>query len=62
MIRWTVLVWVFVCFFQKLELGVKLAVFFAAAKKERLFATLLIITFNPAKIAVFLLGNSEGSE
>jgi len=31
-------------------------------KKERLFAPLLIIPFNPAKIAVFLFRDSEGSE
>jgi hypothetical protein len=31
-------------------------------KKERLFAPLLIIPFNPAKIAVFLFRDSEGGK
>ena len=35
---------------------------FAAAKKERLFATLLIVPFNPAKIAVVSFGDGEGSK
>jgi len=34
----------------------------AIDKKERLFAPLLIIPFNPAKIAVFLFGDGEGSK
>jgi len=34
----------------------------AIDKKERLFAPLLIIPFNPAKIAVVFFGDSEGSK
>jgi len=34
----------------------------AIDKKERLFAPLLIIPFNPAKIAVFLFRDGEWSE
>ncbi len=33
-----------------------------AIKKEKLFATLLIIPFNPAKIAVVFFGDGEGSK
>ena len=33
-----------------------------AARKERLFAPLLIIPFNPAKIAVIFFWDGEGSK
>ena len=36
--------------------------FLQQQKKERLFAPLLIIPFNPAKIAVVSFGDGEGSE